>query len=89
MLTKGDPRGGKLSLRPSASGVVNDGQFRTLHLTSKTHSIFLIACGRSKESLSIPGHTQDNLEPIPSLGSLDSHQKQKYEILDSPCISYP
>ena len=89
MLTKGDTRGGKLSLRPSASGMVNDGQFRTLHLISKTHSIFLIACGRSKKSLSIPSPTQDNLEPIRSLGSLDSHQKQKYEILDSPCISYP
>ena len=36
-----------------------------------TYQPFLTACGRSKESLSIPAATQENLEPIPPLRSID------------------
>ena len=50
------------------------------------HTIFLTARGRSEESLSIPAATQENLEPIPPLCSLELHQKQKDGILDSSCV---
>ena len=68
------------------------------HLTStcncKFHkpphpTIFLIACGRSKESLYILVVLQENLEPILPLLYLDWHQKQKDEILDSPWVPQP
>ena len=36
-----------------------------------TYQPFLTACGRSKESLSIPTAAQGNLEPIPPFRSLD------------------
>ena len=49
--------------------------------------IYLATCVRSKESPSIPVATQDNLEPILPLCSIaDQHQKQKDEILGSPCV---
>ena len=35
------------------------------HPTSKAHSLFSTARGRSKEDLSIPGVTQENVEPTP------------------------
>ena len=36
-----------------------------------THQPFFTACGRSKESLSTPAATQETLQPIPPLRSLD------------------
>ena len=33
--------------------------------------------------------TQDNLEPILFFRSVDQHQKQKDEILESPYVSHP
>ena len=44
--------------------------------------LFLAASIRSKESLSIFPATQDNLEPILLLHSVDQYQKQKDEILN-------
>ena len=52
-------------------------------ITNSIHALtplFLAACVRSKESLSIPLATQDILEPILLLHSVDQHQKQKDEI---------
>ena len=51
--------------------------------------LFLAACIRSKESLSISPAMQDNLEPILLLRSVDQHQKQKDEILEPPYIPHP
>ena len=55
--------------------------------TSKAYSLILTARGRSKEYLFIPWTTQENLELNPPPHSLDSHQKQKDEILDWCLIS--
>ena len=52
-------------------------------------SLFLAACVRSKESLSVSPATQDNLEPILLLRSVHQHQKQKDEILESPYVPHP
>ena len=51
--------------------------------------LFLAACVRSKDSLSISQATEDNLEPILLLRSVDQHQKQKLEFLEPPYISHP
>ena len=52
------------------------------HIILSKH-IFLVAPRTSKEKLSIPCTTQKTLR------SLDLYQKQKYEILDSLCVSHP
>ena len=50
---------------------------------------FLTARRRSKENLSIPGITQENLELTEPPDSFDKHQKLKDEILDPPCVTHP
>ena len=52
-------------------------------------TIFLTACIRSKESISIPAVMQKNLVPISTFSFHWLHQKKKDEILSSPCISHP
>ena len=64
-------------------------QVHLLHSTSKAYPLFSTVHGRSKEYLSIPGATQENLELNPPPHPLHSHLKQKDEILDWPNTSYP
>ena len=52
-----------------------------------TYQPFLTAWARSKESLSVPAATLQNLEPIPPLLSFNEHHEQKDEILNSPASS--
>ena len=61
-------------------------------------TLFLTPRGRSKDYLSIPVGTQENLQPIPfvplinirlHLHSFDSYPEIKNKILDSPCVPHP
>ena len=64
-------------------------QFPIIQGESHITFIFILAaCVRSKESLSICPATQDNLEPILLLRSVDQ-QKQKDEILEPAYVPHP
>ena len=61
------------------------GMYRETSLR-RSHDVLL---PDGKECLSISLATQDNLEPILLLRSVDQHQKQKDEILEPPYIPHP